>query len=54
MAMRIDEAVKRVRPDGWRGVQPREQVIKYELFKILQDEAEVERLFLVIKAQAEY
>ena len=54
LAMRIDEAVKRVRPDGWRGVQPREQVIKYELFKILQDEPEVERLFLVIKAQAEY
>jgi type I restriction enzyme R subunit len=54
LAMRIDEAVKRVRPDSWRGVQPREQVIKHELFKVLQDAAEVERLFLVIKAQAEY
>ena len=54
LAMRIDEAVKRVRPDSWRGVQPREQVIKHELFRILQDAAEVERLFLVLKAQTEY
>jgi len=54
LAMRIDEAVRRVRPDGWRGVQPREQVIKAELYKILKNESEVERLFLVIKARAEY
>jgi type I restriction enzyme, R subunit len=54
LALRIDEAVKRVRPDGWRGVQPREQVIKAELYKILKDESQVERIFLVIKSQPEY
>jgi type I restriction enzyme R subunit len=54
LALRIDETVKRARPDGWRGVQPREQVIKAELYRILKDEAEVERIILVIKAQAEY
>jgi type I restriction enzyme R subunit len=54
LALRIDEAVKRVRPDGWRGVQPREQVIKAELYRILRDEAEVERIFLVVRSQAEY
>ena len=53
-ALRIDDAVKRVRPDGWRGVQAREQVIKRALFDILLDESEVERIFLIIKAQSEY
>jgi len=54
VALRIDEAVKKVRPDGWRGVQAREQVIKAALYSVLKDVAEVERIFLIIKAQAEY
>ena len=54
LALNIDAAVKRVRPDGWRGVQAREQVIKAAVYEILQDEAEVERIFLIIKAQGEY
>ena len=31
LALRIDETVKKTRPDGWRGVQAREQVIKAAL-----------------------
>ncbi len=54
LALEIDAAVKRVGPDGWRGVQAREQVIKAALYEILQDEAEVEWIFLIIKAQSEY
>ena len=54
LAVTIDEAVKRVRPDGWRDVQSREQVIKRTLYDIVQDVAEVERIFLIIKAQKEY
>lgn len=54
LALRIDEAVKRVRPDGWRGVQAREQVIKAELYKILQNIDEVERIFLILVQQKEY
>jgi type I restriction enzyme R subunit len=46
--------VKQVRPDGWRNVQAREQIIKAALYDILQDEAEVERIFLIIKRQREY
>ena len=53
-AIKIDAVVKQVRPDGWRGVQAREQVIKAALYECLQDEAEVERIFLIIKAQDEY
>jgi len=54
LAMKLDTAVRQVRPDGWRGVQAREQVIKAALYEILEDEAEVERVFLIIKAQGEY
>ncbi|MBI3246264.1 MAG: HsdR family type I site-specific deoxyribonuclease [Deltaproteobacteria bacterium] len=54
LALRIDAAVKRSRPDGWRGIQAREQTIKKALYDVLQDVAEVERLFLVIKVQGEY
>ena len=53
-AMEIDATVKRVRPDGFRGVQAKERVIKMALNGILQDEAEVERIFLIVKAQDEY
>ena len=54
LALQIDAMVKQVRPDDWRGVEPRERVIKQALFGILQDVAEVERIFLIIKAQKEY
>jgi type I restriction enzyme, R subunit len=54
LAVRIDNEVKRIRPDGWRDVQAREQVIKAALYDILQDEAEVERIFPIIKRQREY
>ena len=54
LALQIDATVKQVRPDDWRGVAPRERVIKQALFSILQDVAEVERIFLIIKAQKEY
>ena len=43
--------VKKEAPEGWRGVQTREQVIKAALYGVLKDVAEVERIFLVIKAQ---
>ena len=48
LALKIDETVKQVRPDGWRGVQAREQVIKAALYGVLQDVADVERMFKVI------
>ncbi len=54
LALRIDDNVRRVRPDGWRGVQAREQVIKRALYDLLHDAVEVERIFLIVKAQREY
>ncbi|MEK7726916.1 MAG: restriction endonuclease subunit R, partial [candidate division KSB1 bacterium] len=54
LALRIDATVKQVRPDSWRGVETRELVIKQALFDLLPDENEVERIFIIIKAQKEY
>ena len=54
MALKIDEAVRTVRPDAWRGVEARERVIKQALYGILKDIGEVERIFLVIRNQEEY
>lgn len=54
LALTIDAAIRDVRPDGWRGVSPREQTIKRALYDTLHDVDEVERIFLVVKAQREY
>ncbi len=54
LAIRIDETVKHTRPDGWRGVQAKENVIKAALYGILQNVAEVERIFLIVEKQKEY
>jgi len=54
LALKIDETVRKTRPDGWRGIQAREQTIKAALYGVLQSSAEVERIFLIVKAQMEY
>jgi type I restriction enzyme R subunit len=55
LALKIDEVVKRVKPNSFRGNQPKENVIKAAMLPILgNDRAAVERIFLIIKAQAEY
>jgi type I restriction enzyme R subunit len=54
LALKIDTEIRRVRPDGWRGNVPKENTIKQALWGILHDDAEVERIFLIIRAQPEY
>ncbi len=41
-------------PDGWRDVNTKELRVKKEIFKILNDHDEVERLFPIIKLQEKY
>lgn len=54
LALQIDEAIKTSRPDGWRGVPAREQMVKQAIYNVLGDVDEVERIFQLIKAQREY
>ena len=62
-ALDVDRAVREARPDGWRGVVPREQMVKRAIFEALKAhgladpaevEREVERVFAIVKAQREY
>jgi type I restriction enzyme R subunit len=54
VAIRVDAAVRSRRPDGWRGVLTKERVVKSLIHEIVADEARAERLFLIVKARAEY
>jgi type I restriction enzyme, R subunit len=54
LTVKIDEAIKTVRQAGWRGVHAREQMVKAAIYKIVNDEAETERIFSIIYHQREY
>ena len=53
LALRVNEAVTKYRPDGWRGNEAKERTIKNVLYKELGDTNEVERIFQVIRAREE-
>ncbi|MDH4182921.1 MAG: hypothetical protein OEV92_01755 [Nitrospinota bacterium] len=55
LALKIDETVRSIRPDGWRGIKAKENVIKGGILSILNsDPTEVERIFQILSAQREY
>ncbi len=54
LAIAMDEAIKRVKKADFKGDLRKENEIKAEIFKILKDENEVERIFPIIKQQSEY
>ena len=54
LALEIDKAVRRVKRDGFRGNLAKEREIKHELYQILNDFDEVERIFKIIIEQKEY
>lgn len=54
LALQIDQAIQAAKPDGWRGVSAKELKVKQAIFKVVNDPAEVERLFPIIVAQGEY
>jgi type I restriction enzyme R subunit len=54
LAIDIDAVVKRERPDDWRGNLVKERAVQQAIFSVLNDEEEVEKLFMVIKHQVEY
>lgn len=55
LALKIDETVRKVKPNAFRGNKAKENVIKSALMPLLGNKsAEVERIFLIIAAQTEY
>ena len=53
LALKVDRTVKHISPDDWRGNRVKEQIIKGALFGVLQDEEEVDRIFMIIKGNTE-
>jgi type I restriction enzyme R subunit len=54
LAQSLDLKLRSNAPDGWRGVLAKENEVKRLIFELVHDTALVERLFAVVKAQAEY
>jgi len=54
LALALDGAIIRVRKADWRCNPQKENEIKAELYKILKDKNEVERIFPIIKQQRDY
>lgn len=54
LAVSIDEAIRRVKKADWKGNPPKENEIKAEIHKILKNDAEVERIFSIVKQQNDY
>jgi type I restriction enzyme R subunit len=54
LALAIHHKIIKVKPDSWRGNEPKENIIKAELYEILKNFDEVERIFTIVKQQAEY
>lgn len=53
-ALQLDSAIKNRRPDGWRGVVAKEQMVKQAMYDVLKDIQEVDRLFPIVFAQKDY
>jgi type I restriction enzyme, R subunit len=54
LVLQLDAAIKDRKPDGWRGVVAKEQMVKQAMFDVLKDIQEVNRLFPIVLAQKEY
>lgn len=54
IALSIDKAIKETRQADWKGNMAKERDIKRVLFEILQNDDETERIFKILKEQAEY
>jgi len=50
----VDERIKYVRQDSWRGNEPKEKLIQQAIFEVLKNKEEVERIFKIIWEQKEY
>jgi type I restriction enzyme R subunit len=52
-AIELDAIIKAKRPDGWRGVVAKEQMIKQAMFEVLNDIQDVNHLFPIVMDQKE-
>ena len=54
LALALDQEIQAVRQDNWRGNMFKERRVRYAIQTHIQDEAEIERIFELVKNQKEY
>jgi type I restriction enzyme R subunit len=54
LALALDGAIRATKKDGWRGNTMKEREVLYVIHQLVGDEAEVERIFELVKNQREY
>ena len=54
LAVRLDQTIQSVRQDDWRGNLFKERAIRKVIREAVQDDAETQRIFQLVKNQAEY
>jgi type I restriction enzyme R subunit len=54
MVMALDASIKEHRPDGWRGVTAREQLVKQAIYNVIKDIDAVNRIYPIVFAHKEY
>jgi type I restriction enzyme R subunit len=54
LAIQVHENIVEYKPNGWRGVDTRERAVKKAIYDVLGSVSETERIFEIVKSQAEY
>jgi type I restriction enzyme R subunit len=54
LALQVHESIIEYKPNGWRGIDTREKVEKHAIYSVLGSINETERIFEIVKKQAEY
>jgi len=54
LALQVHESIIEYKPNGWRGIDTREKVVKQAIYSVLGSIDETERIFEIVKKQAEY
>jgi type I restriction enzyme R subunit len=54
LALKVHESIMEYKPNGWRGIDTREKVVKKAIYDILGSIPETERIFEIVKKQSEY
>ena len=54
LALQVHDNIVEYKPNGWRGIDTREKVVKQAIYKVLKNVDETERIFEIVKNQSEY
>lgn len=54
LALILHDSINEYKPNGWRGIDTREKVVKQAIYSVLKNFEETERIFDIVKKQTEY